>query len=87
MNKLLTLVTLGLALSLAACGGDACEDAADKLEECGFTTDGNGNGESAECTGAAECSANCFNDASCEDITSLDPNGPVAMCIAACSGG
>jgi len=54
------------------CGGDACDDAADKLEECAeddpnvtVTRD-----DDAECTAQAECFANCVDEASCDLINS-----------------
>ena len=57
------------ALSTVACGGDECDDAADKVEECNI---GGGNGtttnDDVECSGTIECQAKCFNDATCDEI-------------------
>jgi hypothetical protein len=74
-----------LALSAVACGGDDCDDAADKLEECGWKGEGSGGGEEGECSGASECFAKCVNDAECSDINSLDVNNSFYKCTAACN--
>jgi hypothetical protein len=77
-----------LALSAVACGGDDCEEAADKLEECGWKGgEGSGStGEEGECSGAGECFAKCVNDAECSDINSLDGNNSFYKCTTACNG-
>ena len=81
---LLASAFAALASMITGCGGDACDDAADKLEECGFTGGDSGD-EDAECTGVSECAAECVNDASCEDITSTDPTSSYFTCIADCT--
>jgi hypothetical protein len=73
-----------LALSAVACGGDECDDAVDKLEECGWKGEGGVN-EDAECSGAGECFAKCVNDAECSEINSLDINSNFYKCTAACN--
>jgi hypothetical protein len=80
MKRLLMMVALGLACF--ACGND-CDEAADKLEECGYEGDGEANTE--ECDGANECFAKCVNDHSCAEINSADISGPFFACVAACA--
>ena len=74
-----------IALASIACGGDACADAVDKLEECkaeGVTTTAD------SCENAAdECAADCINNASCDEINSADASGPFFECIVACASG
>jgi hypothetical protein len=89
MKKLITTGIMGLALALNACGGDACDDAADKFEECFGEAEGNGEGgEEVECSGAIECQANCASDASCENITAAftGTDNSYSQCVAACGG-
>jgi hypothetical protein len=56
---------LALATFSVGCG-NACDDAADKLEECGVPAASEGEGE---CTEAAEKIAQCVIDAECDVIT------------------
>ena len=73
-----------------ACGGDECEDAADKLKECldisgGHSSGGDGDGD---CSGSAECTAKCVNDASCSQIKAATTEGEdnsYAKCLVKCS--
>ena len=68
-------------LGVAASGcGDVCEDAVDHLEECGTGVSDADN--DIDCTGAAECLADCINDASCEDMANQAPS--YSNCIAGC---
>ena len=83
MKRLLMVVVLGLACF--GCGND-CDDAADKLEECGFTG-GGGDVDSSDCSGASECAAACINDASCDEITGKKTDGNYGKCVLACAGG
>jgi len=73
-----------LAFSAVACGGNECDDAADKVEECGITGEGSSDGDDVECSGQVECAAKCINDASCDDLKSTDINSSYFKCIAAC---
>ena len=72
-----------LAFSAVACGGDECEDAADKYDECGLPA-GEGDGDDVECSGQAECIAKCINDASCDELKSTDVNNSYWKCLADC---
>lgn len=56
-------------LVLVGCG-NACDDADDKVEECGVENydQTSTRGEEVECEGKAECEAECHNNASCDDI-------------------
>jgi hypothetical protein len=78
MKRLLLAVVLG-ALAVG-CSND-CDDAVDKLEECGADVSG---ADTDDCDGASECVAGCINDASCEEIKSTDINGKYFKCVAAC---
>lgn len=81
MKNVLFAMMIGLVGVFAVgCGGDACEDA---LEVCGIEDGGDAaDGAEAECTGAAECQANCIVDNDSCDFT--DPESAVATCIADC---
>ncbi len=65
-----SLKTILLALSVAAIAafgtgcGNACDEAADHIEECG----GKVTGGDGECSDAAEAAAERRNDLSCEEI-------------------
>jgi hypothetical protein len=83
MIRSLIVILLGSVL-LGGCGSDPCEDAADKLAECGGVEGGSSDGE---CSGAAECVAECINNASCEEITSADLNSEYFNCVSKCGGG
>jgi hypothetical protein len=87
MKRTIVSILLSMALAmgtLTACGGDACEEAADKLEDCGFDNMGTGSGD-GECSGEAECVANCIIDASCSEILDfLNPDTDYAQCVLGC---
>jgi hypothetical protein len=72
------------AISTVACGGDECDDAADKAEECNLEGSGEGSSDDVECSGQIECVAKCINEASCEDLKSTDINNSYFKCAAAC---
>jgi hypothetical protein len=63
------MLAVGMMGLLAVVGtgcGNACDDAADHLEECGLSTgDGDGDGD---CTDQAEAFANCIVDKDCDSI-------------------
>lgn len=76
------------ALSTVACGGDECDDAADKADECDLPKgegEGSAEGDDVECSGLNECLAKCINDASCEELKSNDINSNYLKCAAACT--
>ena len=68
--KAILSVVMGLALAVAGCSSNDCEDAMDKLEECdvNFGAAQPSDDEVSECNASAECGAKCINDASCADI-------------------
>ena len=79
MKKLLFAGLLGTAALFATGCSDACEKAAntieDKFEECDIETTGGGEeGEDVECTDeladAAEKLADCIEKATCDDVKS-----------------
>lgn len=79
----LTLASLGALAT--GCGGDPCAEAQDKLKECNnenikFSPDDS-------CSEAAECQAECINNASCEELNSQDLNSPVVGCVFQCAAG
>lgn len=59
------LAVAAISLGLAGCGGNACDDAADKWKEC---TGASADGDTGDCDGANKCAAECMNNASCDDI-------------------
>lgn len=83
MTKYLLAVVAVMGMSTVACGGNKCDDAADritaKIEECGgkapAATDGEG--DTAECTDeaatAAEKAATDFEAQDCEAIKAIFP--------------
>ena len=81
MKRILVAAVLGL---MAMACGDECDDAVDKLEECGFT--GGDSDSDEECEGAAECVAKCINDAECSDITMPTADSAYTQCVNACAG-
>ena len=56
------MVAAGLALSFYACGGNACDDLADKLGECDGYEAPSGGDADGECNEAAEKLAECLAD-------------------------
>lgn len=79
-KNLFVIALLGLGVFAVGCGGNDCEDAADrmaaKFDECGIPTTNNGesSGEEAECTEQAGKDAQALADkleaASCDDVKS-----------------
>ncbi|MEZ4437663.1 MAG: hypothetical protein R3B72_01125 [Polyangiaceae bacterium] len=91
----LVALTFGLAALTTACGGNDCEDAADrvaaKADECGLmTTDGSSDGAEVECTEelgkAAQCQAGCFEAAPCAAFDGSDVDAALAFteCLGGC---
>jgi hypothetical protein len=76
------LMVVGLALG--GCGNNECEDAADKVKDCGINVEGSK--DSGDCSGVAECASKCINAASCEDLKSTDLNNSYLKCTLACGG-
>lgn len=77
----IALALMGLASIVAVgCGGNACDDLASALEDCGYETGGSdGDGE---CTEAAETYAQCVLDSG-EDLCTLEGLGKAATDCAA----
>ncbi len=75
---------MGVGLALGGCGNDECEDAADKIKECGGEVEGAK--DSGDCSGAAECVSKCINAASCDELKNFDLNSNYAKCTLACGG-
>jgi hypothetical protein len=85
-----TILLLGFALVLAACGSKSkCEKACKMKADClraenpGWTCP-----LSAECTPTEECLAQCILNSSCEAMTGKSPQAAVALqnCEALCTG-
>jgi hypothetical protein len=80
MKKFIVAGLVAASALFAGCGGNDCEEAADriadKFEECGIQTTGGGDGgnNNAECTEATgEASqklADCIEKATCDDVKS-----------------
>ena len=83
MKAMLSLLMV-VGLALGGCGNNECEDAADKIKECGGQT---GSGDTGDCSGASECVAKCINAASCAEIKGSDVNSNYYKCTTACLGG
>jgi hypothetical protein len=81
MKKFLGILMLA-GLALGGCGNNDCEDAVDKLKECGLTD--TSASSSGDCSGAAECSAKCINDASCADLKGETESTTYSNCVTAC---
>ena len=75
---------MAVGLVLGGCGNNECEDAADKLKDCGVTVEGSK--DSGDCSGASECVSKCINAASCEELKSNDLNSKYLKCTLACAG-
>ncbi|HEY6077881.1 MAG TPA: hypothetical protein VIW29_03720 [Polyangiaceae bacterium] len=81
-------VVMALGLGVVGCGNNECEDAADRLDECGFdlgesTPDDD---ETNECNKKDECSSKCVNAGSCADIKGWKDGeeNSFSTCMAAC---
>ena len=81
MKHLLMVLVMGMGLACFGCSNE-CDDAADKLEECGVTGE---DADTSECDGANECAAKCVNNASCDDIKNNADS--YVSCVFACAGG
>jgi hypothetical protein len=69
-----------LAFGTSACGS-TCDDAVDKLDECGLETS-QAEAEAEECNEDQECAAECINDASCSDLENLSDS--LMSCFVKC---
>ncbi|MCA9620265.1 MAG: hypothetical protein KC731_14685 [Myxococcales bacterium] len=78
---LLFITTLGAA----GCSSTACDDALDKVEDCGFE-DVSLNADGEECAERAACQADCVLAGSCSEIQDAvtGQDNDVAACIAGC---
>lgn len=74
---------MALAGVFATGCGNACDDAADKLAECAGIP--GGAEAEGECSEAAECMAECINNATCEEINATTQNS-YHECVAKCTG-
>lgn len=64
----LAIISIGFLAAFGIGCGDACDDAIDKLEECGVDTSGGDGDSDVDCSGDAEKFAECINDADCDAI-------------------
>lgn len=82
-----TAVALAFSLGVFGCsdddddGGNACQQALDKLESCGIDTTGV---SSENCTGADKCTADCVNNAECSEMDGTGDGTDFAACVNAC---
>lgn len=81
----IALAIMGLgAATMIGCGGNACDDLADKFSSCAdASADGSSDG-SGECTEAAEKCAQCFLDSGKDVCTEL--LDIAADCVDSCTG-
>lgn len=78
---LAALLLSPLTLTVAGCS-NTCDNALDKLEECGAIT----SPADPDCEDAADCKASCVNDATCDEITGVTPTpNSYSDCTDACS--
>ena len=87
-TDLVVMMALGLGLATAGCGNNECEDAVDKIDECGFDAGESkpDDDEANECNEKDECNAKCTNEGSCADIQAavMGTQNSVHKCWAAC---
>jgi hypothetical protein len=90
MNWKIALVLVpfvSLVVVIAACGGDDCTNAEDKISSCqpSSTTSTSSSGMTMiACSGSFQCKAECINRFTCDQINGNLP--AYATCIAACQG-
>ena len=81
-------VVMALGLGVVGCGNNECEDAADKIDECGINRGDSkpDDDETNECNEKLECNSKCTNEASCADIKAalMSTDNGVSKCWAAC---
>jgi hypothetical protein len=75
-------VLLSAPLALMGCADDPCADAFSKLQDCGVA--GGRDLEDDACEEVAACTAECINDADCEDIATPTPDGAYTRCVNGC---
>jgi hypothetical protein len=80
--NLLVVAVAAFAFMGSACGANNCEEAVERLSECGGldATDV----DVDQCDGRSECIASCINDNTCGNIISSDPASPYNQCVAGC---
>jgi hypothetical protein len=67
------VIVLAASVLLAACAGDECDEANDKLVgECGLGSGAAFDDSTGECDDLTECLAKCINKADCDEI--LEPD-------------
>jgi hypothetical protein len=67
------VIVLAASMALAACGGDECTDANDKLVgECGLGSGAAFDNTTGECKDLTKCLAKCVNKADCDEIVEPD---------------
>lgn len=85
-------LVLMLGLATVGCGNNECEDAADKMEECGVSGGEAepSDDEISECNEDSECFAKCVNAASCSEIKASFNDGAMndlTACVTKCISG
>jgi hypothetical protein len=81
--KAMNLIAVALAAFMSsACGANDCEEAVERLSECGGLDAVDVDVD--QCDGRSECIAQCINDNSCANIISADPLSPYNQCVAGC---
>ena len=81
--KAISVIAVAVAAFMsAACGANDCEEAVERLSECGGLDPKNVDVD--KCDGRSECIAQCIQDSTCADITSVDPASPYQLCVAGC---
>jgi hypothetical protein len=79
------LIALTSCLLALGCGSDDCDDALDKLSECGLGAEFAGvDFDDDECDGRIQCVAECINGLSCAEINAAGPETTYQSCVRAC---
>lgn len=76
------IVVVLSGLMAMACGANDCEEAVERIAECGGIDAKDVDVDS--CDGRSECIADCVKDSTCADIASADPNNPYQLCVLSC---
>lgn len=77
---------IGAAVLVTTGCSDACDEAADKAEECGILPTSVEDDEvDVDCEDAVECSAECVNQATCAELQDRDnPETALYKCLVGC---
>ena len=83
LRRRVWLCLWAVAVTASGCGYDPCSDALQTLEDCG--TAGGRAIDQDVCEGVPLCTAECINEAECEEIIHPEPDSVYARCVNECS--